>query len=509
MVEQHLAAAERAGVEVRFESPARGLLREGRRGRRRRRRRAGRAEPRSARGAVVLASGGFEADPRMRAMYLGPSWDVAQGARHAVQHRRRADDGARGRRAAVRPLERLPRDRLGRRRAADRRPRAAAPPLEAVLPARDRRQPRGPALRRRGRRLPQLHLREVRRRGAQAARRDRLPALRREDRAAAAPGRVRARRASRATRPPRSASSPRAIGIDPARLDAHRRRVQRGRPAGPVRPGDQGRQAHGRHRRRRRATGRSPLDTPPFLAFAVTCGITFTFGGLRDRRATRACSTAPAARSPACTPPASWSAASSTTTTPAAAASPAAPSSAAAPGLDGRRPTERERAVTDPAWGPTFDAFAAEMIAQSRIPAVALALARDGRVVYERGFGHRDAAGTLPVTPETRFGLGSVTKSFPAWRSCSSRRPAGSRSTTRSRAGCPSSGCRARRRRRPADHDPPLHDPLGRHPARAGAAARPRGQHLRRPRPRAHAPAAARHPDRSSATSSRSRPTTS
>ncbi|HEU5330271.1 MAG TPA: FAD-binding protein, partial [Thermomicrobiales bacterium] len=23
-----------------------------------------------------------------------------------------------------------------------------------------------------------------------------------------------------------------------------------------------------------------PLDTPPYLAFAVTCGITFTFGGL-------------------------------------------------------------------------------------------------------------------------------------------------------------------------------------------------------------------------------------
>ena len=27
----------------------------------------------------------------------------------------------------------------------------------------------------------------------------------------------------------------------------------------------------------------NPLDTPPFEAYAVTCGITFTFGGLRDR----------------------------------------------------------------------------------------------------------------------------------------------------------------------------------------------------------------------------------
>ena len=25
----------------------------------------------------------------------------------------------------------------------------------------------------------------------------------------------------------------------------------------------------------------NPLDTPPFAAYAVTCGVTFTFGGLR------------------------------------------------------------------------------------------------------------------------------------------------------------------------------------------------------------------------------------
>src|SRR5699024_6231774 len=29
-------------------------------------------------GAVVLASGGFESDPRLRAAYLGPNWDVAR-----------------------------------------------------------------------------------------------------------------------------------------------------------------------------------------------------------------------------------------------------------------------------------------------------------------------------------------------------------------------------------------------------------------------------------------------
>ena len=55
-----------------------------------------------------------------------------------------------------------------------------------------------------------------------------------------------------------------------------------------------------------------------------------------------------------------------------------------------------------------------DLIERSGIPAAAVALARHGEVVYERGFGHRYAAGALPVTPDTRFGLGSVTKSFPA-----------------------------------------------------------------------------------------------
>ncbi len=65
-------------------------------------------------------------------------------------------------------------------------------------------------------------------------------------------------------------------------------------------------------------------------------------------------------------------------------------------------------------WERQFEEFAAELIARGSIPAVAVALAHEGDVVYEHGFGHRDAARTLPVTPDTRFGLGSVTKSFPA-----------------------------------------------------------------------------------------------
>ena len=69
--------------------------------------------------------------------------------------------------------------------------------------------------------------------------------------------------------------------------------------------------------------------------------------------------------------------------------------------------------MQDDGWTRQFEEFAQSLIAQSGIPGAAVALARDRDVVYEHGFGHRDANAQLPVTPDTRFGLGSVTKSFP------------------------------------------------------------------------------------------------
>jgi CubicO group peptidase (beta-lactamase class C family) len=69
--------------------------------------------------------------------------------------------------------------------------------------------------------------------------------------------------------------------------------------------------------------------------------------------------------------------------------------------------------MSEPGWAQPYEEFAAELIEQSGIPGAAVALAQGGRLIYERGFGHRDAARSLPVTPDTRFGLGSVTKSFP------------------------------------------------------------------------------------------------
>ena len=78
LIEQHTAAATAVGIEIRYGCPVVDLLRDAAdavtgvvvRGP------GGREEIEA--GGVVVACGGFEADPRMRASYLGPNWDVAK-----------------------------------------------------------------------------------------------------------------------------------------------------------------------------------------------------------------------------------------------------------------------------------------------------------------------------------------------------------------------------------------------------------------------------------------------
>jgi tricarballylate dehydrogenase len=70
LMAQHRAAAERDGIELRHGAPVVDLLPEGG---------VVLADGEALRaGAVVLAAGGFEASPRLRAAYLGPNWDVAK-----------------------------------------------------------------------------------------------------------------------------------------------------------------------------------------------------------------------------------------------------------------------------------------------------------------------------------------------------------------------------------------------------------------------------------------------
>ena len=289
---------------------------------------------------VVLACGGFEANPEMRVRYLGPGWELVPGARHALQHRRRHARRARDRRAGLRRLVDLPRGAVGHQRAAVRRPRGARQLPEALLPDRHHRQPGRRALRRRGRRLPQPHLRQVRPRGDEAAAARRGADLRRQDhrhgarrvphqagdqgRGADARGAGREARAStprawrarcasstppagRASTTPRSSTACRTKGITPPK-----------------------------------SNWALPIDKPPYTGFVVTCGITFIVRRPAHQRAAARCRTRATAPSRASMPPASSSAASSTRTTSAAPASCRARCSAASPA---RAPAQRALAA--------------------------------------------------------------------------------------------------------------------------------------------------------------------
>jgi len=61
-----------------------------------------------------------------------------------------------------------------------------------------------------------------------------------------------------------------------------------------------------------------------------------------------------------------------------------------------------------------FEGYVLEKMSCHRVPSLATAVALDGEVVYARGFGQRDAEQGLPATPNTVYGVASVTKSFTA-----------------------------------------------------------------------------------------------
>ncbi len=61
-----------------------------------------------------------------------------------------------------------------------------------------------------------------------------------------------------------------------------------------------------------------------------------------------------------------------------------------------------------------FDGFVASSMAELKVPGLAVAVVKDGRLIYARGFGWRDLEKKLPVTPHTLFGIGSCSKAFTA-----------------------------------------------------------------------------------------------
>lgn len=65
-----------------------------------------------------------------------------------------------------------------------------------------------------------------------------------------------------------------------------------------------------------------------------------------------------------------------------------------------------------------FEPWAEAFLAERGLPGMAVAMTEGGREVYARGFGSADGDPRHPVTADTLFGIGSITKSFTAVALC-------------------------------------------------------------------------------------------
>lgn len=60
----------------------------------------------------------------------------------------------------------------------------------------------------------------------------------------------------------------------------------------------------------------------------------------------------------------------------------------------------------------TIDALVSSMMADYDVPGFSLAIVKDGEVIYAQGYGVRNIETGEPITPDTQFHVGSVSKSF-------------------------------------------------------------------------------------------------
>src|SRR5579884_961828 len=74
----------------------------------------------------------------------------------------------------------------------------------------------------------------------------------------------------------------------------------------------------------------------------------------------------------------------------------------------------RAQEAVAPAKLQGLDALAAQAMAGWKVPGVAIAVVQDGKVIYAKGYGYRDIDKKLPVTTDTLFAIGSISKSFTA-----------------------------------------------------------------------------------------------
>ena len=61
-----------------------------------------------------------------------------------------------------------------------------------------------------------------------------------------------------------------------------------------------------------------------------------------------------------------------------------------------------------------YDAFVEATMKDWKTQGVAIAIVKDDKVIYAKGFGQRNVKQSLPVTPDTLFAIGSTTKAFTA-----------------------------------------------------------------------------------------------
>jgi len=59
-----------------------------------------------------------------------------------------------------------------------------------------------------------------------------------------------------------------------------------------------------------------------------------------------------------------------------------------------------------------IEGMIATLMQQMKIPGISLTVVKDGKAIYTKGIGARTLKGNLPATPDTLYGIGSVTKSF-------------------------------------------------------------------------------------------------
>ena len=70
--------------------------------------------------------------------------------------------------------------------------------------------------------------------------------------------------------------------------------------------------------------------------------------------------------------------------------------------------------MTQPEWS-KFEDYTEQLMYENNTVGAAVAVASGDEIIYSRGFGVRDEANQRPVTPETIFGIASISKSFTAF----------------------------------------------------------------------------------------------